>query len=574
MAMFMFMSNHHTSKQTVLLIVALGLLFAQSTLSSYWQTQRDNEDITISLQYINDTKRQESVQISVFFDRRSNHTSLGHVVGSTSNDTSEKLFRPQLSLSSDMDALIHATLGRDELLMMIEGPSLQATIGTIGRNCSHQTGLLTIPIAGLYNLKVVRTRQWYRAIDEKYVDHPELSYDVLIDALVKLRVTTNIESDNDVGNFSGYWKANDKTGLYLRQPQNSSTGGSSSSLSPSASSSSPLSLVSYELWHDDKLVNKHFFRSLPSMYTRVRLSSSSRIVIDGTDKPGLAQANSPIKSHFGQSKTLKSMSCAVDTNNFHWVWTKHPTTLSRSTQSNPTLLNETVQSNSTTPNRTVLQSNSTGIALWLDEAAAEALLLNAFKERRTLLFVGDSHMRTFREALIGWICNLADPHKISSYLKGPLPFPTANIWPSFRPVNDQMCAARLVKNTQYVAERYCNPTGLPPQSSGRVFALVNCGHTPASGGLTEGMGQWPIAKYTRAVLNLMAAATGSVKSDRAQSNSPVKTDHVQSNSVIKTDRFKSNQTAPIPTAQSNHTALIPKAQSNIAGLGYDPHNLV
>ena len=43
-------------------------------------------------------------------------------------------------------------------------------------------------------------------------------------------------------------------------------------------------------------------------------------------------------------------------------------------------------------------------------------------------------------------------------------------------------------------------------------------------------GQWPLAKYTHAVLDLLAAAIGPVKSDRALSDNPVKSDRAsQSN---------------------------------------------
>ena len=39
---------------------------------------------------------------------------------------------------------------------------------------------------GWYHLKVVRTRQRYQAIDEGWIGHPELAYDVLIDVPVKV----------------------------------------------------------------------------------------------------------------------------------------------------------------------------------------------------------------------------------------------------------------------------------------------------------------------------------------------------------------------------------------------------
>ena len=153
------------------------------------------------------------------------------------------------------------------------------------------------------------------------------------------------------------------------------------------------------------------------MYTRVHLSSSSLIEVDGPVKSGRAKSNIPIKSERPSAQS-RSLSCAINTDNFHWIWTKHPMIAP----------SQTVQSNPTTPSQPS-QSNLTGAGLWFDEAATEALLLRAIgatsattrsersvhserNERSTLLFFGDSHMRTFREALIGWICNLDDHKKV------------------------------------------------------------------------------------------------------------------------------------------------------------------
>ena len=154
------------------------------------------------------------------------------------------------------------------------------------------------------------------------------------------------------------------------------------------------------------------------MYTRVHLSSSSRVETDSPVKSDRAQSNSPVKSDRAQSN--RSLSCATNTNNFHWIWTKHPTT----TPSQPS------QSNPTAPIQPP-QSNLTGSGLWFNEAAAEALLLRVFGGRAntksnerigsTLLFYGDSHMRTFREAMIGWICNMDDYQKVDHLTFFPFP---------------------------------------------------------------------------------------------------------------------------------------------------------
>ena len=50
---------------------------------------------------------------------------------------------------------------------------------------------------------------------------------------------------------------------------------------------------------------------------------------------------------------------------------------------------------------------------------------------------------------------------------------------SIRPVNDEMCVARLLRGTQYLSEPYCDASRLPHQSSGRFVVLANCGHHPA-----------------------------------------------------------------------------------------------
>ena len=154
-----------TREPFALIIVGLGLL-SRSIHSSFWRIQRGDENISISLQYvINKRHGKESVQVSVVFDRSrsllatsdtwprpslsssSNTKALSRPLLS-SRPTLSLSSRPTLSLSSTTNTLIHAMLGPDELLLMIEGPSLQATIATVGMNTSHQTGMMTIPIAG------------------------------------------------------------------------------------------------------------------------------------------------------------------------------------------------------------------------------------------------------------------------------------------------------------------------------------------------------------------------------------------------------------------------------------------
>ena len=152
-----------------LIIVGLGLL-SRSIHSSFWRSQRGDENISISLQYIiNKRHGKESVQVSVVFDRSrsllatsdtlprptlssSSRPTLSlssrPTLSLSSRPTLPLSSRPTLSLSSTTNTLIHATLGPDELLLMIEGPSLQAAIATVGMNTSHQTGTMTIPIAG------------------------------------------------------------------------------------------------------------------------------------------------------------------------------------------------------------------------------------------------------------------------------------------------------------------------------------------------------------------------------------------------------------------------------------------
>ena len=144
-----------------LIIVGLGLL-SRSIHSSFWRSQRGDENISISLQYvINKRHGKESVQVSVVFDRSRSllatsdtlprptlSSSSRPTLSLSSRPTLPLSSRPTLSLSSTTNTLIHATLGPDELLLMIEGPSLQATIATVGMNTSHQTGMMTIPIAG------------------------------------------------------------------------------------------------------------------------------------------------------------------------------------------------------------------------------------------------------------------------------------------------------------------------------------------------------------------------------------------------------------------------------------------
>ena len=150
-----------TREPFALIIVGLGLL-SRSIHSSFWRIQRGDENISISLQYvINKRHGKESVQVSVVFDRSRSllatsdtlprptlSSSSRPTLSLSSRPTLSLSSRPTLPLSSTTNTLIHAMLGPDELLLMIEGPSLQATIATVGMNTSHQTGMMTIPIAG------------------------------------------------------------------------------------------------------------------------------------------------------------------------------------------------------------------------------------------------------------------------------------------------------------------------------------------------------------------------------------------------------------------------------------------
>ena len=174
----------------------------------------------------------------------------------------------KISESAETTALIHKHVGPDELLIFVEGPTLQTLIANY-KGCNLYSTHFEIAVAGIYRLKIVHFRGNYSAFNETNDNTPETLYDVLLDIPVHLdRALRTHAKPSETGMCNGHWVAkNPEQGLYNQ------------------------SMYVYED------TGRKFLRGLPGLRSWVQLSRTAAI----------HDVN-------GQKHT-----CADDTNNYDWI---------------------------------------------------------------------------------------------------------------------------------------------------------------------------------------------------------------------------------------------------------------
>jgi hypothetical protein len=175
-----------------------------------------------------------------------------------------------LKISSDAEttALVHKHVGPDELLVFVEGPTLQAFVANY-RGCNVYGSHFEIAVAGRYRMKVVHFRGNYSAFNESNENTPETLYDVLLDTSVYLdrAVRTVAKTASASPGCTGHWIA--------KEPEQS--------------------LFNQSMYIYEDLQRK-FIRGLP-LHTWVKLSPSAPIhEVDG-----------------------KKHTCVDDTNSYDWL---------------------------------------------------------------------------------------------------------------------------------------------------------------------------------------------------------------------------------------------------------------
>ena len=115
-----------------------------------------------------------------------------------------KLCRPadslEISGSPETTDFLHRTTGPDEILLSVEGPSIQMFI-LQPSDCNAYLTSFRIPVAGNYRVKLVSQRNNYAAVNEISDIHPPIEYDKLLDVPLYLSKTPS----NPSITCKGYW---------------------------------------------------------------------------------------------------------------------------------------------------------------------------------------------------------------------------------------------------------------------------------------------------------------------------------------------------------------------------------
>lgn len=114
------------------------------------------------------------------------NTSLHHFVAVEFNRVSCTPFNHlKISESNETTNTVHRQLGPDELLLFIEGPSMQTLIPYY-KGCNSYISKFLIPASGQYRLKLVSLRSGYAAFNESNGECPQISYNVFLDTMIYL----------------------------------------------------------------------------------------------------------------------------------------------------------------------------------------------------------------------------------------------------------------------------------------------------------------------------------------------------------------------------------------------------
>jgi len=102
---------------------------------------------------------------------------------------------------SDIDMMKQIGVGPDEIIVQLEGPSLQTKVAISQNFCNEYYTIFQLPVSGYYNLKVYRIRKHYEAsrCQNKF---PKMIYEVFLDTWVQL---DSYYPKPCVESLNGYW---------------------------------------------------------------------------------------------------------------------------------------------------------------------------------------------------------------------------------------------------------------------------------------------------------------------------------------------------------------------------------
>ena len=152
-------------------------------------------------------------------------------------------------------------VGPDELLVRVEGPSLQ-TLLPVYKECGFYERVFSVHVAGVYHLQIVRLRSNYSSINEVMDIFPEINYEIILSDWVILSKHPNNLVTN-CHRHPGVWALSPSSPQYTEKSFDTLE--------------SAMALVPVTLKTDDK----NFQRDLP-LQSFVNVSGKATMAADGT----------------------------------------------------------------------------------------------------------------------------------------------------------------------------------------------------------------------------------------------------------------------------------------------------
>lgn len=162
-------------------------------LQTYETKTSDQENVLIEL-----SKNSGGYKVAIDFSRQ-----CGDFDGIVTKHFSDSTYQEPF-----FSALKDNRIGPDEIVVQLEGTTVQSLIAKTLNYCSSYYALFQIPREGIYRLKVLRLRKEFTAVKE--IDSfPMIDYEVFVDKLVSTFLRRHIPAPcHRQSPMNGYWIAN------------------------------------------------------------------------------------------------------------------------------------------------------------------------------------------------------------------------------------------------------------------------------------------------------------------------------------------------------------------------------
>ena len=113
--------------------------------------------------------------------------------------------------ASDYRRLKTLGIGPDEIIVQLEGKSIQTQVARTTDFCSNYYAVFQVPIGGEYRLKVAGLRKDFMAT-RSTLEFPEINYELILDTMVPGKLDYYVPHacyNSPYGGMRGYWVSND-----------------------------------------------------------------------------------------------------------------------------------------------------------------------------------------------------------------------------------------------------------------------------------------------------------------------------------------------------------------------------